>query len=487
MPIKLLVVSSNHAPAGLVEAMEAVAGGDLQIVRHLRDLTPDHVGPARSIPVSGTNAKEFQSDRRTYTGAAKDFVLSPDFHPGRDLFVELLERTPVTGEARSHPFRELHSKHDRYHVLLDTIANDLRASGIDQCLFFELPGQAYDIAVYQVARYLGLPVTILSQSVLPGRFFSLKDPKEYGVFVPTPDAMAYPMAEAAGTELFSVQNNVREGKSSDSVTISSMLKLAWSLLPGRPLRALNPGYLRKTLSRIQSNYGALPEWRDPFAQFFHEDRLAYFDHIAACEDKFDLSGEYVYFPLDDCPPITTSDLRGRFRDQATAIECLSAILPEGVRILVKETSSRDANLRGPLFFHRLRRIPSVTILPISADNKSVMKNARFLATVAGMAGWEAIRTGKKALVFGNAWYRKLPGAFEYSEKTTYSHIVSTHHNFQDLEKAVGSLANQAHKGVIDQRYAAVSDEFDAASDNRTVAKSLLGLLRGDLVHTFGQA
>jgi len=43
-----------------------------------------------------------------------------------------------------------------------------------------------------------------------------------------------------------------------------------------PAKLLRPGYLVAMLRRISAIYGALPDWRDPFARFFHVNELAYF-------------------------------------------------------------------------------------------------------------------------------------------------------------------------------------------------------------------
>ena len=69
----------------------------------------------------------------------------------------------------------------------------------------------------------------------------------------------------------------------------------------------------------------------------------------------------MYFALQLQPEMTTSALGGPFKDQALAIETLARLLPPGVRILVKENPKQGAYQRGPMFFHRLARIPGVTV------------------------------------------------------------------------------------------------------------------------------
>ena len=61
-------------------------------------------------------------------------------------------------------------------------------------------------------------------------------------------------------------------------------------------------------------------------------------------------------------------------------------------------------------FHRLKRIPSVEIVPSSANTHTLSKNAQFVASVTGTVGWEAIRQDA-AMVFGAAWYSILRAWF----------------------------------------------------------------------------
>ena len=107
-------------------------------------------------------------------------------------------------------------------------------------------------------------------------------------------------------------------------------------------------------------------------------------------------------------------------------------------------------MRGPLFFHRLKRIPNVTFLPSSANTYELTRRARFVATITGTVGWEAIRQGKPALVFGKAWYRKLEGVHEWHDELQYEDILNSRIDHDKLEKNAGSLLAQAHSGVIDR-------------------------------------
>ena len=268
--------------------------------------------------------------------------------------------------------------------------------------------------------------------------------------------------------------------------MKGFLQFLTYLVLKRPLQALNPFYVTRLYRHMTRIYAAFPKWRDPFARFFHADNLAYFDHLTQFEDvPVDLSGDFIYFPLQLQPEMTTSALGDAYRDQALAVEHLSEILPEGVRILVKENPKQhSAHMRGPLFFHRLKRIASVTFLPSWADTRALTDHARFVATITGTVGWEAIRSGKPALVFGRAWYRRLPGVVEYRAGLTYADILAATPDHDALQQTAGDLLARTHQGVVDRHYTKLVSDFDAEANDKAVAATITGLLKGTQVFTF---
>ena len=135
--------------------------------------------------------------------------------------------------------------------------------------------------------------------------------------------------------------------------------------------------------------------------------------------------------------------------------------------------------RGPAFIKRLRAIPNVEIVDISCDSFQLIKQSKILATITGTAGWEAIRLGKPAIVFGNAWYGKMPGVFRPEEIQSKGDIikVSKHTFSKDLLKnEFNKLQNFLHKGVIDHGYIPIVPDFDYQKNAKVVCENLLALL-----------
>ena len=485
MTIRLAVVSTAKNTNRILEEMQRKAGDGLAVVFHLGDKTAQLKASSlsRMLPTTGTEGHLM--DGSTYSGAADPLVQSPEYFRLRDVFSDHMNRTAEAHKYKSHPLKDQQDFHDYYHVLCDALAHELQARQVTHVLFFNIPHLSYDTALYHVAQALGLPMTFVTQSLFPAKFFSMTDPAAYGGLVPRGGAAPFPIEKGSKPELFYMKGIKQEREEGGRITGKAVLHLVTFLALKRPLKALNPVYVTRLVRHMKRTYGAFPKWRDPFARFFHEDEFAYFDQLATFEDQeVDLTGDYVYFPLQLQPEMTTSALGGRFRDQAYAIERLAGMLPEGVRILVKENPKQGGYMRGPLFFHRLNRIPSVTFLPSWADTHQLTAGAKFVAAITGTVGWEAIRQGVPALVFGKAWYRKLPGVTEWREGLTYGEVAGATVDHPALEAAMGNLLAQAHDGVVDRHYTKIVAGYDEAQNDRQAAETILGLIGRKVRPTF---
>ncbi|WP_308918245.1 hypothetical protein [Jannaschia sp. LMIT008] len=422
---------------------------------------------------------------RRYSGAARAVIEDPAFAEDMEMLVDHLHRRAEGVSHDAHPLRTMQDYTDYAHILMDVTAQGIAENGVTHALFFDVPHMGYDTACFLAARAMDIPCTILGQSLFPGRFWSMRDPAHLGGFDSDTAAEAFPIERGEDLDLFYMGGIRQDRGKGGRLTAASVAQMTAFLIRHGRWRALNPLYVVGLLRRMRDLQGRFPRWRDPFARFFHEDSLAYFDHLAGFEDgAVDLDGPYVYVPLQMQPEMTTSSLGGPFRDQALAIEHLSEIVPPGIRILVKENPKQGAYMRGPLFWHRLRRIPSVTVLPSWADTKALTARAGAVATITGTVGWEAIREGIPAIAFGRAWWRRLPGAIEWRDDLTWDDVVDLRWDHGDLERAVGAFLARTHDGVVLRHYAKMLADFDPDANADRVADAVHGLLREVIEPTF---
>ena len=165
-------------------------------------------------------------------------------------------------------------------------------------------------------------------------------------------------------------------------------------------------------------------------------------------------------------------------DQALAIEHLSMLLPDNCAIYVKENPKQRHFMRDPLFFHRLNRIPSVQIVPSMTCTYQLTDNSRFVATVTGTAGWEAICRGRNVVAFGHPWYASFPGVFPYHPDLSYDELVSHQVSHDLLQKATGHFLNQIPDGIVYERYKPLVPDFDQQKNISMVVPYIIDVIKG---------
>ncbi len=142
------------------------------------------------------------------------------------------------------------------------------------------------------------------------------------------------------------------------------------------------------------------------------------DEYRKYERAADFSKPYVYVPLHYQPECTTSPQGGIFVDQLLMVKILSAALPAGWELYVKEHhgqwlahAGEYTSYRWHGFFEDMATLPNVRLVPSSTNTFTLTEHAQTVATITGTAGLEAVFRGKNALVFGYPWFMHCPGVF----------------------------------------------------------------------------
>lgn len=135
----------------------------------------------------------------------------------------------------------------------------------------------------------------------------------------------------------------------------------------------------------------------------------------------DFSSKFIYVPLHFQPESTTTVLGGIFANQINLIEILSASLPEGWKIYVKEhpvqfysngISYNPFRYKG--YYERISSIKGVEIIPLNIESSKLIESCQLTATVTGTAAWESTLRLKPAFIFGDIWFQSGPGIFKIS-------------------------------------------------------------------------
>ena len=463
-----------------------LSGGDVKLGCHLGYEAADYHGVSLQMLNSKVGrAGSIISSERLASNSLSALV-GDSYEQILETTVEQLYRTSPDYSYRAHHIRHVQDYLDYFHIVADAASQIIYDRKITHALFYCVPHLFYDTVFYEVAKAMGVKITILSWSQFEGRFFSMRDVSHMGNFDKARvDASPYVIDQGSVPELFYMQDSWQQDGQSGRISVKVVMQLLRHLLLCDPLKLLNPFAVSQNVKRISNLYGRLPDWRDPFAKFFHTNELAYFEYLAQFENKsVDLNQKYIYVPLHNQPEMSTSALGGKFRDQALLVEALARDLPQDWKIFVKENPRQGSYARGPMFFHRLNRITSVEIMPSNANTHALSKNAQFVASVTGTVGWEAIRQGTPAMVFGAAWYGSLEGVVRYEPGLDFMKIARTKINHDKLQSDAGALYAKSHEGVIEQLFFPLLPGLDHDKNTLNVAQTALSLLRGEIEPTF---
>jgi hypothetical protein len=196
---------------------------------------------------------------------------------------------------------------------------------------------------------------------------------------------------------------------------SSYYFLAAGLLRN-PLRRRRPSIARLS--------GDLTQFSMTMRSFEARQRISNFAtrYEAMATKQPDLGKRYVYLPLHMQPERSTTPCGGVFEDQLLVAEILSASLPDGWILYVKEHSSqfwqkraiKQAMHRDHDFYRRLAALPNTELVSLGCHSLDLIQHAMIVATVTGTAGWEALLEHKPCIVFGKPWYLGCNASFGVS-------------------------------------------------------------------------
>ena len=321
----------------------------------------------------------------------------------------------------------------RFHKLLKDV-------NPDAVVFNNIPHLGPDIMLYYTAKALGVKTVMFYQSLFPNRVFCLNSIDDFSRMgeLPVLGGGTYEIKRTFKKDLFYMKK--RAGGLFNGITKPSRLYFAF-------INLAKMGYAIQHKRRLKAATCASP----------------------------DLEGNFVYFPLHLQPELTTNPLGGEYADQMLAIEHLSNMLPDDWLICVKENPYQDEYRRGRAFFERLAAVKKARLVPGDTSTYELMEKCRFVATVTGTAGWEAITGGKNALVFGQAWYKTLPGVFEFSKSLKLDDILNYRLDHAELQEAVNGLYGRLGCAIMNTDYGKNYPGYDEAQ-NRKAASDLIARL-----------
>jgi hypothetical protein len=483
--MRLSVVATARNLEDITTALASQAGDGISRLVTFGSRAADYKASSllRMTAAQGQRGHIMEGDR--FTGCGLALTQSKWFELSLLEAMDTLQRGSEGHVYRSH---ELQSPSDYVNyvcIIADRIATILTEEEIDTVLFYDVPHLFYDSLMYHVAKALDLRTLVLRSAHMPQQFYSMSDITHLGHTRAVPGARPYPIEKGKVPELYYMKGIKQEKSELGHLTVRALMQLAAHVMMREPQLLLRPRRLWSIYRRMDAAARRLPKWRDPFAHFFHTDSLFFAEQLAEIEQtEPDLGQPFVYFPLHLQPEMTTSILGGVYRDQLMAIEATAAMLPEGYLIYVKENPKQDGRYRRSLFYHRLRRIRQVRMMPSHANTHDLTAASDYVATISGTVAWEAILMGKPALVFGDTWMQALPGVTRYRPGLCHGDIADDAVDHDALQQAVGVLVAASHGGTLSRHAARQDADHNAAANTEDVAATVWSLLQGETPLTF---
>ena len=132
--------------------------------------------------------------------------------------------------------------------------------------------------------------------------------------------------------------------------------------------------------------------------------------------------KYIYFPLHKEPELALNLQAYSWHNQTNTVARLSAVLPAGFRLLVKE-HRLNYGRRPSQFLRKLASLPGVTIIDPYEGSFPYLQQADLIVTENGASGWEGLVFNKPVLCLDRTFYDPLGLANNLRDFTDFNEAI----------------------------------------------------------------
>lgn len=358
--------------------------------------------------------------------------------PSKALLEEML---PCEAQALSmmgstdYSQMSLYKKKSTYYAYVRYWYGVLTHYKIDAVFFHDIPHVAYEYIIFCIAKKLGIKTIMYCLSKLPDRLLFFDDFPLYnevarayekaceekaGLAALSPDLRQYYKEQTEGGQYYQKVERGYSASTAGSMRLfPSLNAIARNIRRGTFFKtaywycAMLPK--KKALATIDGLVYSRAVLRWKFYQWgrIKKQYQREYEKVARMPDFLT---PFVYVPLHMQPERSTSVQGDIFTDQILMLDMLSAALPKGWTLYVKEHPAQWTARRAHLgrysgYYKKIASIRNVVCVPAHTPSSELVQKARAVATVTGTAVWEAVLKGVPALIFGYEWYMHCDGMF----------------------------------------------------------------------------
>ncbi|MGM0642107.1 MAG: hypothetical protein ACQESN_11870 [Thermotogota bacterium] len=299
----------------------------------------------------------------------------------------------------------------------------------DFILFSEVPHEIVSYALYLLARYYNIKTVMLHS--LP--------------FIPnaTLSVCSIHLINEIKTQIESNKTNTREvsrnidldkyksNNYKDLVRKSFKVKMDEGIDSLLTKKALKNKYkLKNNLILELYKKIILKNWHKKIRKTYH-----------ALSSDYNLSQiNYIYFPLHYQPEQTTLPLGFKWANQLSLIKRLVYYLPKDWKLLIKENPFQykkrvpsNMYFRSAFFYEELRKIEKVKIVSLNTPQLDLIDFSKFIVTINGTTGWEAINRGKHVVCFGPSILGLFDGVTNLVNVESMSIYIQTRKYLEEIK------------------------------------------------------
>jgi capsule polysaccharide modification protein KpsS len=129
------------------------------------------------------------------------------------------------------------------------------------------------------------------------------------------------------------------------------------------------------------------------------------------------TNRFVFFPLQYPYESRLTVFSPEFFDQSFLVEYLSRILPQGVKLFVKQHPNHIGK-QSPVWIRRIENNDRVTVLNPSFNAHEAVDHAEGIVVTNNTVGFEALFYNTPLVVLGRSFYQDVPAAVHVTDLST---------------------------------------------------------------------